>query len=163
MDVPTAEGDHASVNFTSLTWDSQSRILLSTNQNKLFHVCSKNPHIGKTLDLKSTPLCSIMTPKHIIVSETSGMINWFRIEHPFENAKPEEKFITIFDDVDKQYNFKNKLAEEAEEAESPANYMMYTKSHQNIMIGSSNGVLSLLNVPSEKISDEDYENEGQEE
>ena len=97
------------------------------------------------------------------MSETSGMINWFRIEHPFENAKPEEKFITIFDDVDKQYNFKNKLAEEAEEAESPANYMMYTKSHQNIMIGSSNGVLSLLNVPSEKISDEDYENEGQEE
>ena len=104
-----------------------------------------------------------MTPKHIIVSDESGMINWYRIEHPFENAKPEEKFITIFDDIDKQYNFKNKLAEEAEEADTPANFMIYNKSHQSLMIGTHNGILSLLKVPSEKISDEDYENEGQEE
>jgi len=101
MDVPVVEGNDARVSFTALTWDSQNRIMLSTNQKKLFHVCSKNPHIGKTLDLQSVPLSTIMTPKHIIVSESNGMVNWFRIEHPFENAKPEDRNITIFDDIDK--------------------------------------------------------------
>ena len=91
------------------------------------------------------------------------MINWFRIEHPFENAKPEEKFITIFHDIEKTYNFKSKLAEHAEEAEHPASFMLYTKSHSDLMIGTNNGVLSLLNVAAEKISDEDYDNEQQEE
>ena len=75
--------------------------MLSTNQKKLFQVTSVNPHIGKTLDLQSVPLSSIMTPKHIIVSETNGMINWYRIDQPFENLKPEEKSITINDDIDK--------------------------------------------------------------
>ena len=126
------------------------------NQKKLFQVTSKNPHIGKTLDLQSIPLSSLMTPKHIIVSETNGMINWYRIEQPFENLKPEEKSIKIFDDIDKQYNFKAQLPEEAE---SPANYMIYTKSHQNLLIGTSNGVLSLLNVPSEKFSEDEEEQE----
>ena len=88
----------------------------------------------------------------MIVSESNGMINWYRIEHPFDNAKPEEKFITIFDDIDKQYNFKTQLPEDSE---SPANFMLYSKSHQKLMIGTSNGILSLLNVPSEKISDEE--------
>ena len=120
------EGQDASVIFTKITWDSYNRVMLSTNQKKLFQVTSKNPHIGKTLDLQSIPLSSLMTPKHIIVSETNGMINWYRIEQPFENLKPEEKSIKIFDDIDKQYNFKAQLPEEAE---SPANYMIYTKSH----------------------------------
>lgn len=156
MDVPVVEGQDASVIFTGLTWDSYNRVMLSTNQKKLFQVTSKNPHIGKTLDLQSIPLSSLMTPKHIIVSETNGMINWYRIEQPFENLKPEEKSIKIFDDIDKQYNFKAQLPEEAE---SPANYMIYTKSHQNLLIGTNNGVLSLLNVPSEKFSEDEEEQE----
>jgi hypothetical protein len=41
--------------------------------------------------------------------------------------------------------------------------MIYSKSHKNLLIGTRNGVLSLLNVPAEKVSDEDYEQEGQEE
>lgn len=159
MDVPVVEGNDARVHFTSLTWDSQNRVLLSTNQNKLFHVTSKNPHIGHSLDLQSQPLSSVMTPKHIIVSEVSGLINWYKIEHPYENAKPEDKYITIKDEVDQQYNFKAQLPEEAE---SPANFMMYTKSHQNLLIGTQNGVLSLLNVPAEKISEEEEEVDEQE-
>ena len=51
VDVPVAEGSDARVVFTSITWDSQNRVLLCTNQHKLFHVDSKNPHIGKALDL----------------------------------------------------------------------------------------------------------------
>ena len=51
MDVPVVEGQDASVIFTGLTWDSYNRVMLSTNQKKLFQVTSKNPHIGKTLDL----------------------------------------------------------------------------------------------------------------
>ena len=105
-DIPVMEGGDPKVSFTSLTWDSQNRILLCTNQNKLFHICSKNPHIGKTLDLESPPLSTILTPRHLIVSEENGKINWFRIEHPFENAKPEDKFVTIFDEIHKQYDFK---------------------------------------------------------
>ena len=98
-----------------------------------------------------------MTPNHIIVSETNGMINWYRIEHPFENAKPEEKYITIFDEVDKEYNFKAQLPQDTT---SPANFMTYTKSHQNLMMGTTNGFLAMLNVPAEKISeDEDNDNE----
>ena len=85
MDIPVVEGQDASVIFTGLTWDSYNRVMLSTNQKKLFQVTSKNPHIGKTLDLQSIPLSSLMTPKHIIVSETNGLINWYRIEQPFEN------------------------------------------------------------------------------
>ena len=129
VDVPVSDDNDARVSFTSLTWDAQNRILLCTNQRKLFHVTSRSPHIGKTLDLNSIPVCTVTTPKHFIVSEMSGQINWFKIEHPFDNAKPEEKFITIYDDIDKQYNFKAKLAEITEEAESPASYMVYTKSH----------------------------------
>lgn len=105
------------------------------------------------------PLSTVMTPNHIIVSEVNGMINWYRVEHPFENAKPEEKFITVFDDVDKEYNFKAQLPEDAS---CPANFMVYTKSHQNLLIGTTNGILGMLNVPAEKISDEDYD-EGKEE
>ena len=126
MDVPVVEGNDARVSFTALTWDSQNRVMLCTNQKKLFHVNSKNPHIGKTLDLQSVPLSSVMTPKHVIISESNGMINWFRIDPPIEGGKPEDAFIKIFDDIDKQYNFKAQLPEEAE---SPANYMLYTKSH----------------------------------
>jgi len=123
-------------------------------------VCSKNPHIGKTLSLHSTPLASVMTPKHLIVSEENGMINWYRIEHPFDNAKPEDKFITIMDEVDKEYNFREALPPDSE---SPAHYMIYSKSHAHLLLGTANGVLSLLNVASEKVTDEDYEQEGQEE
>lgn len=154
--MPVVEGQDASVHFTALTWDSFNRVLLCTNQKKLFHVTTTNPHIGYTLDLQSVPLSSVMTPKHILVSESNGMINWYRIEQPYDNPnlKPEEKFLKIFDDIDKQYNFKEQLPEEAE---SPASFMTYTKSHQNLLIGTSNGVLSLLNVPSEKFSDEEEE------
>ena len=35
--------------------------------------------------------------------------------------------------------------------------MLYTKSHQNILIGTTNGVLSCLNVPSEKFAEEEEE------
>ena len=73
--------------------------MLCTNQKKLFQVCSKNPHIGRTLDLESVPLSVVFTPRHLIVSEESGLINWFNIEHPYENAKPEDKYITIKDGI----------------------------------------------------------------
>lgn len=121
---------------------------------------SKQPHIGKTLDLKSVPLCSVMTPKHILVSESNGMINWYRIEHPFENAKPEDKFITIFDDVVKEYNYREQLPKDAP---SPANHMLYTKSHQNLLIGTTNGFLTKLNVPSEKETEDEEEQENPDE
>lgn len=104
-DIPVMENGDPKVYFTSLTWDSQNRILLCTNQDKLFQICSRNPHIGKTLDLDSNPLSTVLTPRHLIVSKKNGEINWFRIEHPFENAKPEDKFITIFDDIHKKYSF----------------------------------------------------------
>ena len=122
--MPVAEGSDARVVFTSITWDSQNRVLLCTNQHKLFHVDSKNPHIGKALDLQSTPLCSVLTPKHLIVSEASGMINWFRVEQPFENAKPEDKYITIFDEIDKQYDFRGQP-----DVDGPAHFIVYTSSH----------------------------------
>mmetsp|Transcript_33477 Transcript_33477/g.41328 ORF Transcript_33477/g.41328 Transcript_33477/m.41328 type:complete len:140 (+) Transcript_33477:672-1091(+) len=41
--------------------------------------------------------------------------------------------------------------------------MIYTKSHQNLLLGTSNGYLTLLNVPSEKISEEEVEQENEEE
>jgi len=95
-----------------------------------------------------------MTPKHLIVSEESGMINWYKIDQPFDNAKPEDKFITIKDDIDKEYNFKDALSSDLI---SPAHFMVYSKSHKNLLLGTKNGVLSLLNVPAEKLSDEDYD------
>ena len=84
MDVPVVEGNDARVEFTSLTWDSQNRIFLCTNQKKLFHVTTKNPHIGKTVDLSAEPLSVVMTPRHILISQADGMINWIKIEHPYE-------------------------------------------------------------------------------
>jgi len=161
-DVPTDDNDggDAHVIFNSMNWDSHNRILLCTNQKKLFHVCSKNPHIGKALNLDSEPLSTVMTPKHLIVSEANGMIHWYRIEHPFENAKPEDKFITIFDEIDKEYNFLEQLPESAA---APASHMHYTKSHQNLLIGTTNGILSLLNVPAEKFSEEEEDQEKEEE
>ena len=101
-----------------------------------------------------------MTPKHLIVSEESGMINWYRLEQPYENAKPEEKFITIFDDIDKEYNF---MAQAPHDAACPANFMHYSKSHMNLLIGSSNGMLTLLNVPAEKLSEDDEEQDKEDE
>lgn len=160
MDVPVVEGNDARVEFTSLTWDSQNRIFLCTNQKKLFHVTAKNPHIGKTVELSSEPLGVIMTPRHIIISQADGMINWIKIELPFEGAKPEDCFITIEQDIDKEYNFIEKLPEDTA---SPAHFMLYTKSHQNMLLGTNNGYLTLLNVPAEKVSEEEVEQDDAEE
>jgi hypothetical protein len=117
-------------------------------------VTSKNPHIGKTLFLSSEPLSTVLTPKHLIVSEANGMIHWYRIEPPLLGAKQEDNFITIFDEVDKEYNFKEQLPDGAVE---PAAHMHYTKSHLNLLIGTANGILSLLSVPAERISDDEEE------
>jgi len=159
MDVPADEGTDGRIEFTAMTWDRWNRILLCTNQKKLFHVNSKNPHIGKTLELDSQPLSTVITPKHLLVSQANGMIYWFKIEDPFENAKPEEQFITIYDEIDKEFDFIEKLPRETA---SPANYILYSKSHQNLLIGTSNGYLTLLNVPAEQITEGDEEQEQEE-
>ena len=52
------------------------------------------------------------------------MINWFRVEQPFENAKPEDKYITIFDEIDKQYDFRGQP-----DVDGPAHFIVYTSSH----------------------------------
>ena len=72
----------------------------------------KNPRIGKTVNLISEPLSVVMTPRHILVSQVDGIINWIKIEPPYEGAKPEDCFITIEDDIDKEYNFAEKLPED---------------------------------------------------
>ena len=41
--------------------------------------------------------------------------------------------------------------------------MLYSKSHQNLLIGTRNGYLTLLDVPSEKISEEENDQENEEE
>lgn len=88
------------------------------------------------------------------------MINWIKIEHPYENAKPEDAMITIEKDIDKEYNFMEKLPEDTC---NPAQFMLYSKSHQNLLLGTTNGFLTLLNVPAEKISEEEVEQEDGEE
>ena len=80
------------------------------------------------------------------------MINWIKIEHPYENAKPEDAMITIEKDIDKEYNFSERLPEDTA---SPANFMRYSKSHQSLLLGTTNGFITLLNVPAEKISEEE--------
>ena len=82
------------------------------------------------------------------------MINWIKIEPPYEGAKPEENFITIEDETDKEYNFSEKLSQERT---IPADFMVYSKSHQNLLIGTRNGYLTLLDIPAEKISEEEVE------
>ena len=56
--------------------------------------------------LEPSGVVSLVREELPVEKEDSGLINWYRIEHPFENAKPEDKFVTIFDDIHKQYNFK---------------------------------------------------------
>ena len=90
MDVPVVDGNDARVEFTNMTWDIQNRVFLCTNQKKLFHVTSKNPHIGDEVALSAEPLSVVMTPRHILVSQANGIINWIKVELPNEYAKPED-------------------------------------------------------------------------
>lgn len=143
--------------FQNLRWDAYNRVILCTNLNKLFHITSKNPYVSFTLDLEATPEDVLFTPKHIIVSDNSGMINWYKVDPPGEypSGKDNDQCLTISDKVDKDYIFRN--AFDIPQFYAPASFMRYSRSHNTIIIGTRNGVLGVLPIPSEKIEEDDDE------
>jgi hypothetical protein len=154
-DLPTEGERH--VSFKTVRWDAYNRVILCTNLNKLFHITSKNPHVGMTLDLEAVPENVLFTPKHMIVSDNAGVISWYKVEPPYENqaGKDVDSFLTIQDKVDKDYIFKDAIPDPASQA--PASFMHYSRSHQFIIVGTRNGILGTLPIPAEKIDEDDEE------
>ena len=60
------------------------------------------------------------------------MINWFKIDLPYESDKEADMFITLTDKIEKDYNFSEKLPMDMSE---PAAHIHYSRSHNMMLIG----------------------------
>ncbi len=84
-DVPSLDGNQ--VVFTSFKWDMWNRVHVCTNQTQVLQVSSHDtPVLEQAFDVSGIPLTTQITQKHMIVSTDDGLITWYRIEPPYENA-----------------------------------------------------------------------------
>lgn len=84
-DVTSLDGNP--VIFTSFKWDMWNRIHICTNQTQILQVSSHDtPTLEQAFDVSGIPLTTQITQKHLIVSTDDGLITWYRIEQPYENA-----------------------------------------------------------------------------
>jgi hypothetical protein len=66
------------------------------------------------------------------------------------------------DEIDQQYNFTQKIHPEGDVLES-VDYMHYNKSFRHMYVGTKHGLLGILPVPAEAVSEDFDEDENQEE
>lgn len=79
--------DDSEVVFTSFKWDMWNRVHVCTNQMQLLQVSSHDtPILEQAFEVAGIPLTTVVTQKHMIVSTDDGLITWYRIEPPYENA-----------------------------------------------------------------------------
>lgn len=105
----------------------------------------------------------MVTQKHMIVSTDDGLITWYRIEPPYENADGKvdgSLCLKLLPQIAYEYDFQEQIPEEST---CPAFYMKYSKSHKNILIGTQNGILAKLAVEAEQLNEEEEEDDGQKE
>ena len=99
----------------------------------------------------------------MIVSTDDGLITWYRIEPPYENAdgKVDNTLcLKLTNQIAYEYDFQEQIPEESR---CPAFYMKYSKSYKKILIGTQNGILAKLAVEAEKLDEEEEEDDGQKE
>ena len=159
-DIPDVEDHQGPVFFHGAKWDSYNRVNLCTNLPRLFQICSKSPRVGESLKLHDVPVETVLTQKHLIVSHADGKLNWFKIEPPYDNEKEADMHLKLFEKIEKEYNFTEKLPEDSPE---PANYIHYSRSHKRMLIGTKGGLIAALPIIAEKSNfDDDEVDDGEE-
>jgi WD40 repeat protein len=159
--VPTS--DDQPVVFSSLKWDMWNRVHLCTNKTQLLQVSSRGtPNLEQALEVNAIPLTTLLTQKNIIVSTDDGLLTWYRVEQPIENTDGtiEDSFaISMLDQVDYEYDFyanKNNVTGESDDSNRyPAAYLKYSRSYNQVLLGTQNGLLGKVAVPAEKPEEED--------
>lgn len=170
--IPIGPEHEGNVHMTSLKWDPFGRIHLCTNTPKLFQINPTprenvrrddqgerkpvEPKVEQELVLESIPMTTLLTQRHMIVSQADGIISWYKIDMPMYEES-QDVHITLINEIEKEYPFMDYLGDSG----APAQYMYYSKSFERIVIGSTNGVLALLPIVAEKM-DTGEENEDEE-
>jgi len=158
-DIPV-EDHQDPVVFRRAKWDSYNRVNLCTNLPALFQVCSKSPRVGETLKLHDVPVDTVLTQKHLLVSHADGKLNWFKIEPPYDNEKEADMHLKLFEKIEKEYNFAERLPEDCQE---PASIIHYSRSHAKMLIGTASGLVAALPIAAEKSNfDDDEVDDGEE-
>lgn len=134
--------DDQPVIFSSLKWDMWNRVHLCTNKTQVLQVSSHDtPCLEQSLEVNAIPLTTLMTQKNLIVSTDDGLMTWYRVEQPIENQDgtvEKSMCITMFDTVDYEYNFfeqKQKVTGDEDESRFPPAYMKYSRSYNQILLG----------------------------
>jgi len=160
-DVPIPDEQVDPITFTSLKWDAYNRVHVCTNTMNLYQVTSKAPQIEQTLALNGIPMTTIVTQKHMIVATDEGIMQWYKIEPPYDgmgDKDADQMCLKLLDEIDQEYNFSDQLREENK---APVAFMHYSKSYKRIVIGARNGVLGRLYVEAEVLDEDEDEDDVQ--
>ena len=101
----------------------------------------------------------------MIVSTDDGLITWYRVEQPLENqdlSVDNTMTMKILDHVDYEWDFFHNTSKVTGDSDDvlkfPAAYLKYSRSHQQILLGTQSGLLGKLAVAAEKLEDEEEDN-----
>jgi hypothetical protein len=142
-----------------------NRIHLCTNKTQLLQVSSRDvPCLEQSHEVNAIPLTTLITHKNIVVSTDDGLMTWYRIEQPIENSDgtiENSMAIKILDQIDYEYDFfeqKQKITGVEDESQRyPAAYLKYSRSYNQIVLGTQNGMLGKVAIPAEKPDEEEEE------
>jgi hypothetical protein len=170
-DIPVDADHTGAIEMHSLKWDLFSRVHLCTNTKKLYQITSNNPMVALTVDLTAMPTTTVLTEKHMLVALENGKINWMKIDMPVY-GEDENQFISFEQardgestNIEKDYDFIEKLHGDSNHDAAPVQYMYYSRQHDRLILGSEDGVLALLPEAAEKqeYDQDEEENENQKE
>lgn len=121
-------------------------------------VNTKTNTLNSSLATTHNPISLIITWCHLIVSQETGLIQWFKVDQPdlIMNEKDKENAkLTILDTVEKEFNLDLTIGETSE-LEQIA-HMQYNKQYTQMIMASSTGIIGRLEVAADKLNDDDDE------
>lgn len=124
--IPIGPEHEGNVHMTSLKWDPFGRIHLCTNTPKLYQINPSpretvkrddqqdrkplEPKIEQELTLDSIPMTTLLTQRHMIVSQEDGIISWYKIDFPPHDPTQDVK-ITLESEIEKEYPISDYLGD----------------------------------------------------